>query len=115
MSSPDSPPPPSRPSASSREDDFEAPESASFKKLVHHVIDEMPGHVIIAVAMIAFMFFYGMANSVRMALGARLDALFLEWSGKTLGANNPALGPWAGLVGAVVLTAAILRIKYRKK
>jgi|GEM_PF-1342584 hypothetical protein len=114
MSSADSSPPSSRPPFPS-DDDFDAPESSSFKKLVHHIIDEMPGHVTIAVAMVAFMFFYGMANSVQKLVAAPLDALFLKWFDKHLGATSPAVGPWTGLLGAVLITIAILRVKYRKK
>ena len=94
-----SPSPPSPPP----EDDFEAPESASFKKLVRHVVDEMPAHVIVAVAMVAFMFFYGMAISG------------LKLFGREIASIGFPVGPVFGAAGSLALTIAILRIKLRKK
>jgi hypothetical protein len=96
---PETPPPP-RPDD---DDDFEAPESDSLKKLARHVIDEMPGHVIVAVAMVAFMFFYGMANSL------------FKLTGRDLASLTFPLGLVSGLLGSVLLTAQILRVKYRRK
>jgi hypothetical protein len=99
------PPPPSPPPEPPRrdDDDFEAPESDSFKKLVRHIIDEMPGHVIVAVALVAFMFFYGMANSL------------FKLSGRELASIDFPLGVVTGLVGSVGLTAWILCVKYRRR
>lgn len=92
--------PPEKPD---NDDNFDAPESESFRKLVHHVIDEMPGHVIVAFFLVAFMFFYGMANSL------------LKLAGRELATLEYPLGPISGAVGSVVTTALILRVKYRKK
>lgn len=92
---PTSPPPP--------DDDFEAPESDSLRKLVRHVIDEMPGHVIVAVALVAFMFFYGMANSL------------LKLTGRELASLDFPLGVLTGALGSLALTTGILRVKYRRK
>lgn len=97
------PPPPPPPPAPRRDDDFEAPESESLKKLVRHIIDEMPGHVIVAIALVAFMFFYGMANSL------------FKLSGRDLADIDFPLGVVTGLVGSITLTVLILRVKYRKK
>ena len=92
------PRPPQKP-----DDDFDAPESESFRKLVHHVIDEMPGHVIVAFFLVAFMFFYGMANSL------------FKLTGRELASLDYPLGVISGAVGSIVTTAFILRVKYRKK
>ena len=102
MSEPSTPPPPPEPPRR-HDDDFEAPESDSFKKLVRHIIDEMPGHVVVAIALVAFMFFYGMANSL------------FKLSGRDLASIDFPLGVVTGLVGSVTLTVLILRVKYRKK
>jgi hypothetical protein len=45
------------------DDDFDTPQSDSLRKLMRHVIDEMPGHVIVALLLVAFMFFYGMRTA----------------------------------------------------
>ncbi len=98
------PTPPPAPEPPRRDDDdFEAPESDSLKKLVRHLIDEMPGHVIVAIALVAFMFFYGMANSL------------FKLSGRDLASIDFPLGVVTGLVGSTALTVAILRVKYRRK
>jgi hypothetical protein len=101
---PDTPPrPPPKPADAPDPDDFDAPESESFRKLVRHVIDAMPGHVIVAVFLVAFMFFYGMADSL------------LKLAGRELASLEYPLGVITGTVGGIVTTAIILRIKYRKK
>lgn len=102
MSSPSSAPPPPAP-PDDQDDDFEAPESSSLKKLAIHVIDEMPGHVVVAVALVSFMFFYGMANSL------------FKLTGRELASLDFPLGVVTGATGSFVVTALILRVKYRKK
>jgi hypothetical protein len=97
------PPPPSPPEPPLHDDDFEAPESDSLKKLFRHIIDEMPAHVIIAITLVAFMFFYGMANTL------------FKMTGRDLASIDFPLGVVTGAVGSIVLTALILRVKYRKK
>ncbi|MBC8011328.1 MAG: hypothetical protein H7067_14670 [Burkholderiales bacterium] len=95
------PRPPQKPD--DKNDDFDAPESETFRKLAHHVIDEMPGHVIVAFFLVAFMFFYGMANSL------------FKLTGRELASLDYPLGVISGAVGSIVTTLLILRIKYRKK
>lgn len=85
------------------DDEFDAPESSSVRKLIEHIIDEMPPHVVIAVFMVAFLFFYGMAGSLFALTGRNLSTLDFP------------LGLVCGAVGAVVTTALILRVKYRRK
>lgn len=91
------------PSVASEDPDFEAPESDSLKKLVRHIVDEMPGHVTVAIALVAFMFFYGMANSM------------FKLTGRELASLDFPLGLVSGTVGSLSVTGLILRIKYRKK
>lgn len=100
---PPPPPPPPIPPPPRDDEDFEAPESDSLKKLVRHVIDEMPGHVIVAVALVAFMFFYGMANSA------------FKLSGREIASVEFPFGVVTGAVGSLALTVLILSVKYRKK
>ncbi|MCU0792819.1 MAG: hypothetical protein MUE42_08225 [Opitutaceae bacterium] len=86
-----------------KDDDFHAPESASFRKLVEHIIDEMRGHVIVAFFLVAFMFFYGMANSL------------FKLTGRELASLDYPLGVISGAVGSTLCTAWILKVKYRRK
>ncbi len=85
------------------DDHFDAPESASFRKLVHHIIDEMPGHVIVAFFLVGFMFFYGMANSL------------FKLTGRELASLDFPLGLVSGAVGSLACTAYVLMVKFRKK
>lgn len=104
MSAPHLPPPrdetPPRPR---RDDDFEAPESESLRKLVRHVIDEMPLRVVVAIFIVGVMFFHGMTNSL------------LKLAGRELASFEQPVGLIAGLVGSTALTLAILRVKYRRE
>lgn len=84
-------------------DEPDAPESSTFRKLVQHVVDEMPAHVIFAVVFVAFLFFYGLATNLYKISGN--DIATLEFP----------LGPVAGLVGAAVTAVFLIRLKYRKK
>ena len=83
--------------------DFRAPESESFWQLVEHVMDQMRGHVIVAIALVGFMFFYGMINST----------LFLV--GRPLSTFEYPIGVLFGISGSIAVIAFILRIKYRRK
>lgn len=89
--------------AAFQDPDFEAPESDSLRKLIRHIVDEMPGHVIVAVTLVAFMFFYGMANS------------FFKLTGRDIASIEFPFGVVTGAVGSLSLTLAILLVKYRKK
>jgi hypothetical protein len=99
----DSKPTPTPPEPPLHDEDFEAPESDSFKKLVRHIIDEMPGHVIVAITLVAFMFFYGMANTL------------FKMTGRDLASIDFPLGVVTGAVGSIALTSLILRVKYRRR
>ncbi len=94
---------PSTPPDNRNDDDFRAPESESFWQLVEHIMDQMRGHVIVAIALVAFMFFYGMINST----------LFLV--GRPLTTFEYPIGVLFGAGGSIAVTAFILRIKYRRK
>lgn len=85
------------------EPDFEAPESESLRKLFHHVVDEMPGHVIAAIAFVAFLFFYGLAQNLYRLTGRAFADLEFP------------LGVVTGALGSLVLSFVLLRVKYRKK
>jgi hypothetical protein len=89
--------------AKTPKDDFEARESDSLSKLARHIAAEMPAHVIIAIAMVAFMFFYGMINSL------------VYLTGRTLASFTFPLGAVVGATGSVVVTALILRLKYGRR
>lgn len=104
MPAPHNPPPHDEtPPRSRSDDDFEAPESESLRKLVRHVIDEMPLRVVAAIFLVGIMFFHGMTNSL------------LRLAGRELASFEQPVGLIAGLVGATALTLAILRVKYRRK
>lgn len=94
---------PSTPPENPNDDDFRAPESESFWQLVEHVMDQMRGHVIVAIGLVGFMFFYGMINST----------LFLV--GRPLSTFEYPIGVIFGIAGSLAVTAFILRIKYRRK
>lgn len=84
--------------------DFEeAPESDSARKFVRHIIDEMPWRVVGAIAFVVFFFAYGAVNSI------------FKLTGRDLASLPFALGPYAGLVAAIVVTGWIARVKYRTR
>ena len=85
------------------DDDFEAPESASWRKLAREVVRGMPGHVVVACALVAFLFFHGMAGSL------------LRLAGRDLASLDFPLGALSGALGSLVCTGLILRIKHGKK
>ena len=85
------------------DDDFEAPESSSRRKLARQAVDAMPGHVVAAFALVAFLFFHGLAGNV------------LRLAGHELAAIDFPLEVLADAAGSLVCTGLILRIKYRKK
>ena len=93
------PRPPRRP-----DPDFEAPESEPPGKLVRHVVDQMGPHVIVAVAMVAFLYFYGMAS-----------VLYKFWTGRDFASLDFPLGVVSGATGAAAVSALLLAIKYRRK
>ncbi len=88
---------------SASDDDFEAPESASWRKFVRHVADAMPVHVVAACALVAFLFFHGMAGSL------------LRLAGRSPAPVGFPMETVCGAFGGLVCTGLILRIKYRKK
>jgi hypothetical protein len=81
----------------------EAPESESARKFICHIIDEMPWRVVAAFAFIAFFFAYGAVNSLFKLTGRELASLSFP------------LGPLTGLIGAVWLTAWIIKVKRRPR
>lgn len=95
----ENPSPPTDPN----DNDFRAPESESFWQLVEHVADQMRGHVIVAIGLVAFMFFYGMINSTLFLVGRPLDTF------------EYPIGVAFGATGSLVTMALILRVKYRRR
>lgn len=79
----------------------EAPESQTWRKLVNHVLDEMPWRVVGAFAFLTFFFVYGAINSV------------IKLFGRDIASIHFPVGPVGGAVAAVIFVAWIIRAKRR--
>lgn len=71
--------------------------------LFHHVIDEMPFHVVIAVMFVAFFFAWGAVNNV------------IKLAGRDISSIEEPVGVYAGALAAAAALIVVWRVKRRKK
>lgn len=71
--------------------------------LFHHIIDEMPFHVVIAVMFVAFFFAWGAVNNI------------IKLTGRDIASIEDPVGVYAGILAAASSLFVVWSVKRRKK